>query len=181
MKIEIYQKEATRTMANLGELVHDSIHMTVGMNTEVSAELLKPLSSSNFDVVNVKEEIGDLMWYVANYATLHKLSLTTDLYKRVIVKDAKEIVEDILVCIGELQDLDKKLFAYKKPYDANKQFGFFNHLNQLILQLCETLNFNIESILQLNIDKLKSRYPEKFNEENAINRNLDVERKILEQ
>ena len=38
----------------------------------------------------------------------------------------------------------------------------------------------LSNIQQTNINKLKARFPDKFSEENAINRNLDKERKILE-
>lgn len=37
-----------------------------------------------------------------------------------------------------------------------------------------------EQILETNLAKLKARYPEKFTSENAINRDLDKERDILE-
>lgn len=182
MKIEIYQKEASRTMASLESLVLDSVHMVLGMNTEVSAELLKPLSNPDYDVVNVKEEIGDFMWYFVGYAALHNLPLTT-IKKVITVKGttAKKVIEDIISNVGELQDLDKKLLAYKKPYDKPKQYLHFYHINQLVLELCEILKFDIEAIMQTNIDKLKARYPNKFTAEAAINRNLEVERKILEQ
>lgn len=38
----------------------------------------------------------------------------------------------------------------------------------------------LQEVLQANIDKLRARYPEKFTTEDAINRNEDAERKILE-
>lgn len=184
MDLKTYQQEATRTMANLGELVNDSIHMVIGMNTEVAAELLQPLMNTNtsIDTVNIKEEIGDLMWYIANYATLHKFSLTNKLgIKYEFEPTPLEVVLDMLIDIGELQDLDKKLYAYKKPYDDTKQHMYFFHLNQLVLKLCDIFKFDFESILETNINKLKARYPEKFNSNDAINRNLDKEREILEQ
>jgi len=34
--------------------------------------------------------------------------------------------------------------------------------------------------MQINIEKLKARYPDKFTSDKAINRNLDIERKVLE-
>jgi len=34
--------------------------------------------------------------------------------------------------------------------------------------------------MENNINKLRVRYPEKFTEENALNRNLELERKVLE-
>ena len=36
-------------------------------------------------------------------------------------------------------------------------------------------------MLQMNIDKLRKRYPEKFDSDLAINRDTDAERVILEQ
>ena len=49
-----------------------------------------------------------------------------------------------------------------------------------IMNLCTFNNFDLEEILQTNIDKLRIRFPEKFTEENALNRNLEQERKTLE-
>lgn len=43
-----------------------------------------------------------------------------------------------------------------------------------------SLDWDLGKILQKNIDKLTSRYGDKFSEEKAINRNLDKERDILE-
>jgi NTP pyrophosphatase (non-canonical NTP hydrolase) len=46
--------------------------------------------------------------------------------------------------------------------------------------LCRTHGFTFEKIMDKNIAKLKARYPEKFSEADAVNRNLKKERKILE-
>ena len=48
------------------------------------------------------------------------------------------------------------------------------------MNLCTFNNFDLEEILQTNIDKLRVRFPEKFTKENALNRNLEQERKTLE-
>jgi NTP pyrophosphatase (non-canonical NTP hydrolase) len=44
----------------------------------------------------------------------------------------------------------------------------------------ERLNLPMEDLLDKNINKLKVRYPEKFTEEAATNRDLEKEREILE-
>ncbi len=49
-----------------------------------------------------------------------------------------------------------------------------------ISNLCRIKGIDLEEMMQRNIDKLKARYPEKFNQDKALNRNLDVERNILE-
>lgn len=46
--------------------------------------------------------------------------------------------------------------------------------------LNDKLDLNWAEGLQRNIAKLKARYPDKFNTTDAINRNLEVERQILE-
>lgn len=180
MRIDIYRKKAGRTMANLGLKLDDSIHMVLGMNTECS-ELLSALKQPEIDMVNVKEEVGDLMWYVANYAELHKLFINlTDQAIVVNAVTAKDYWEEIYMVVGELQDLDKKLLAYKRKYDLNIQMGLFKKLGFFIYKFCKIQNFDLEQIMQTNIDKLVARYPDKFDEDRANNRDLETERKILE-
>lgn len=185
MDYKEYKVEAGRTMAQLGELVHDSMHMVIGMNTESSAELLPALKKNQVDITNIKEEIGDLMWYVANYASIHTFDLQLtelEIIKNLNLKfhTPKDLLEEIIITIGELQDLDKKFFAYKKPYNQVEQYNLFFTLKTYIETLCYKLQFDLGKILQTNIDKLRARYPEKFTENNAVNRNLDKERQILE-
>lgn len=45
--------------------------------------------------------------------------------------------------------------------------------------LLDELDGNLKKILEVNIAKLKKRYPEKFQEHHANNRDLDAEREIL--
>lgn len=46
--------------------------------------------------------------------------------------------------------------------------------------LCDTLKLNPSVLMEKVINKLKKRYPDKFTEASAINRDLQAERKILE-
>jgi NTP pyrophosphatase (non-canonical NTP hydrolase) len=82
---------------------------------------------------------------------------------------------------GELADVFKKNLAYNKSIDWINVQEEMGDLMWYIAGLCNINNFDIEQILQVCIDKLRSRYPEKFDEDKAINRNLEDERKILEQ
>jgi NTP pyrophosphatase (non-canonical NTP hydrolase) len=82
---------------------------------------------------------------------------------------------------GELADVFKKNLAYNKPIDWTNVQEEIGDLLWYISGLCNINGFDLEEILQNNIDKLRARYPEKFDEDKAINRNLHDERKILEQ
>lgn len=79
MEINQYQQKAIRTLAKLQTPMEDDLHMLLGIQTE-SAELSdvykkKLAYNKNVDLINVKEEIGDLMWYVANFCNLNNWDL----------------------------------------------------------------------------------------------------------
>ncbi len=76
-----YQKLANRTDAPLTDRYHSmgAIHMLMGMTTEIG-ELMDPYKKNlayqkPVDIVNVKEEVGDLMWYIANFCNLNGFDL----------------------------------------------------------------------------------------------------------
>lgn len=116
MEINTYQGKAARTLAKIDGNILDDIHMVLGMQTEVAeiADVYKKCIAYKkpLDLVNIKEELGDAMWYIANLCNMH--------------------------------------------------------------------GWDLRDILDTNIAKLEARYPEKFTEEQALNRNLSVERQILE-
>jgi NTP pyrophosphatase (non-canonical NTP hydrolase) len=96
------------------------LHALLGLANEVG-EATTPVKAHIFygkkiDWINLGEEIGDMMWYIA-------------MLSRVIQKKTGLTLEDWML---------------------------------------------------RNIDKLKARFPDKFKELAAVNRDLDVERKALE-
>jgi len=121
-----YEKDSERTEKKFPEgKVLDSmqmelLHSAIGISTE-SGEILDAFKKhliygADLDIINLTEELGDIMWYVA-IMTRYLKNLTG----------------------ATLED----------------------------------------DILELNIDKLKARYPDKFTEKDALNRDLDKEREIL--
>jgi hypothetical protein len=51
---------------------------------------------------------------------------------------------------------------------------------QLSGHLSGLLEWDLHKLCEINIEKLKARYPEKFSTDKAVNRDLDTEREILE-
>lgn len=89
-------------------------------------------------------------------------------------------ISGIVTEAGELLDILKKNIAYKKPIDYVNMKEEIGDIMWYIINLCDLYNWDLEEIMETNIKKLKIRYPEKFNFENAINRNLKAERAELE-
>lgn len=75
MEIEEYQKKSRRTLSKLNSNLEDNIHMTLGLVTEAAeiADVFKKKLAYNKEVdwVNVKEELGDIMWYVSNMCNIN--------------------------------------------------------------------------------------------------------------
>lgn len=144
-------------------------HMVMGLCSETS-ELESAIEEN--DIVNIGEELADKMWYLANYCNFRNIT---------IKKPIDFIITASLVWYeSELTDLVKKYVAYNKEiFLPTEQYLVFGILSN-IMKICKDYNIDFYKILQNNIDKLRVRYPDKFSNENAINRNLDAERKELE-
>ncbi len=94
--------------------------------------------------------------------------------------DNLHMVLGMLTEVGELADVFKKNLAYGKEIDwVNVKEEIFDTM-WYVAGFCEFNNIDFEKGLENNIEKLKARYPEKFTQESALNRNLNAEREILE-
>ena len=72
--------------------------------------------------------------------------------------------------VGEFNDMVKKWVFHEKNLDmehAKKEAG---DILWYVVMLCESFGWNMEEIMQMNVDKLKARYPEGFDVERANNR-----------
>ncbi len=82
---------------------------------------------------------------------------------------------------GELQDAVKRWVAYNKPLDVVNVKEELGDLLWYMARICDELDLTFEECMARNIEKLKTRYPNKFTEHAALNRDLEAERKVLEQ
>lgn len=165
MTIAQFQKESKRTCPSLGDKL-DLAHMVLGIFSEFEEYI------NATDEVNKSEECSDMMWYIANYCTFKSWDL------EVIWKYKKFNNNSFVNNVSLLQDLIKKNLAYSKPINSEKEKEILIGLLYNISKMYG--NINIEQSLENNIAKLKIRFPDKFTEENAINRNLEQERTELE-
>ena len=72
--------------------------------------------------------------------------------------------------VGELTDMVKKWIFHEKELDddhAKKELG---DVMWYIAMICESFGWSLDEIMQMNIDKLKKRYPDGFDTERANNR-----------
>lgn len=85
---------------------------------------------------------------------------------------------------AELMDAFKRHIYYGKPLDEiniKEELGdLFWYFGVLIDELYRLFGIEVSEILEANIAKLRQRFLDKFDETQALNRDTDSERKILE-
>lgn len=81
---------------------------------------------------------------------------------------------------NEFADQLKKHLIYGKELDKTNLIEELGDICWFIALACDELGSSFEEIQQININKLKARYGEKYSDEKAINRNLNRERQYLE-
>ena len=185
------------------------LHSVVGISTELT-ELIEAIMKPQLDLVNIKEELSDAIWYCAIACDVLKIEfkdLISDSYelayeqnRNSYLKQLKKIsfLKKIVVRYqlqffinqankgaGNCLDVMKKTIYYQ-----NREFNEVKFKENLtltmasfLLILSEIVEASLEDTLQMLIDKLqKVRYKQgKFTAEEASNRDLETERKILEQ
>jgi NTP pyrophosphatase (non-canonical NTP hydrolase) len=184
MDWKTYMSESSRTFAPtfyLGEGSEETevlfdklnqLHCAIGISTEI-AEFMEAVA--NDDIVNGNEELGDILWYTANLARITHTSAWLPIQNNTM----QVFVDEWLVGVQELLDHYKKAVYYGS--DVDKQY-VATHIQQILTICCGIANntdTDIHDILDKNINKLRVRYPEKFTQDAAENRNLDAERDVL--
>lgn len=81
---------------------------------------------------------------------------------------------------GELVDQFKKHIFYGKPLDRINLIEEVGDLMWYLALLADEYDFGFDQATKVNIDKLRARFPEKFADDQALYRNLDKEREVLE-
>lgn len=86
-----------------------------------------------------------------------------------IATESGELVESVIKSLVNGKEIDR--------VNLSEEIG---DVLWYVALLCNTFGLSIENIMQQNIDKLKLRFPEKFTEEKANDRDLELERQLLE-
>jgi NTP pyrophosphatase (non-canonical NTP hydrolase) len=175
--LELSEKTLS-TQFNCEEKEQRVLHAVIGVLTEVE-ELLDNHIGDAQDTTNMLEEAGDITWYLAIIGREYQLD-----YPQIIVRSKNEdpmrLVLKIIKNTCKLLDMMKKKIYYNKPIDENLFKTITNLIMLDVSDYMNTYDIDIEKSFDINIEKLKARYGDKFSSERAINRDLETERNILE-
>ena len=171
MNTQQYQQQAKRTCASLGRHELDLSHMALGLNSEI-VELDEAINNKDF--VNIKEEIGDCFFYLINTFYFLNVEATNMSY---LIPVGDDHVKQLYNLVSEYQNDLKRHIAYGKGLKTVN----LNQVQMKLMEIVTLYDFDLTEILDKNIAKLKKRFPDKFTQDKAINRDTNAERKILEE
>jgi NTP pyrophosphatase (non-canonical NTP hydrolase) len=197
-----YQQLAARTCPDLGTLEKNLVHMNLGIITEIgeSLDVIKKLVAYNraMDMVNFGEELADIAWYAVNKDRILALEANLGEGHTLFYGNTKDwlLSDDVKgvasITLQKLTEIDLTLEYFPMTAfgavlaNVGEELGgardpqLSEYILTLLAQLCEAYNLDFFQILTNNIAKLQVRYPEKFTNEAALNRDLVAERAELE-
>jgi NTP pyrophosphatase (non-canonical NTP hydrolase) len=166
-----YQELAQRTCADLGNKKLNNLHMKMGLITELAEAIdvykKKIAYKKDIDYVNLQEElIGDTLFYAVNYCRMNDIELPK--------------LKENIYSTDSFDDIDYVIWLFELIELSIKPKKNIQNIIQTIYIISVYLNFDFYQSLTNNINKLMVRYPEKFDTDKAINRDLETERKRLE-
>jgi len=187
MTPKIYVKESARTDAPTDK-VEERLKTIPGLDIVLTSNL-RTFVSEGEDLDKLKKLIfygkGELSEKEYEGNTFSEGRLVDEKFAKTlhgilgIATESGELVEALLNNITSNEKVDENTVL--KEIDSVNLEEEIGDLFWYIALLCRTYNFDIEKLMQKNIDKLKLRFPNKFSEEKAINRNVEKERVVLEE
>ncbi len=178
-----YVQDAIRTESKIDNITTDQFNLVELLKAYVAiGNLLDDIKKNTF----YNKPIDPIKWdanrltaiqHISKVDKFNKLpiipltSIDPRLFHAIIgiATESTELVEAILKALSTNSDIDH--------VNVLEEFGDIFWYTAIAI---DSTNADWDSILATNIAKLKKRYPEKFTSDDAINRDLESERKILE-
>ena len=167
------------------------LHAGLGLSSEME-ELVDAVvdpGSRELDWVNISEEGGDLLWYVGiavnafgfDHDEISSEESGVEKYVEKYSRDcALAAISGLTLGVGKYNDILKKHLMYGREIDTALTKRTLTGICCAVSGLAIVCGTTIEKLRETNIEKLKARYGDKFTEAAALNRDLETERKILE-
>lgn len=169
-----YENLASTTCKDLGTEANNILHMKMGIITEAAevVDILKKKHAygKDIDFPHLKEELGDLLWYAANYCKFMNMD-----FANVIDNITYEPLYDRSTDFS-MYELMELIVINATALDINSIYDIID----LTLYAIEQVDGNLDEILTTNIKKLAARYPEGFSSYYALNRDLNKEKNIID-
>lgn len=170
MRINVYQKKATRTDQYKGAKNLNAYISPLGLIGEIGSlasvykKYLRDKNAYKSFHEDAIEELGDTLWYVASIASAHNVTLNAPANLKKVNKNFKnsdQFTITSLEHIDELLNLASKLFHERKLNPNHKPKDVQAELNEalrLLSLMCNLIGAKLSTIMDANLDKTIKRW-----------------------
>lgn len=190
MDLKQYVQDAIRTESKIDEVVTDRALLMSMLKTYIAA-------GSVLDMIKKNVFYGkaiDRDRFNLHLSSIIQAGITTEMFSNITVNGQQYTTPPTTIDINprlfhaligiltestELAEALEKIIVTGSADDVNilEEFGDIAWYEAIGI---DELDGDFETILNTNIEKLRKRFPEKFTSEHAIDRDIEVERKTLE-
>jgi len=183
MTLDEYSQRAL-AFANVRDVAYNLRHGAIGVFTEVGelcdAYKRQVIYGKPVDLPNLREEVGDVMWYANLLCATLGMRFQNDLTD---ARDRQSFFStcallgltagNILAMVDNITTDERRAeLSFDLPYAVES-------LIHSTAALAEQFGFTLEECAYYNIAKLDVRYKGGFSAESALNRDLDAEKAAL--
>lgn len=72
--------------------------------------------------------------------------------------------------VGEFNDMVKKWIFHEKEFDPDHAMKELGDILWYVAMICHSFGWSMDTVMQMNVDKLKARYPDGFDVELSAHR-----------
>ena len=192
IKFDEYQAETRRTSPNEKDKLGALANFSMGLSGE-SGEVLELIHNFLFnnpilDKEKVAKELGDVMWYISRIADILNIPLSVvastsriDVLQLLKADAIFEIERDQLrnlnrlsmqlsIRSGVIVDHMKKVCFQGRELDEDLVLGNLEEALFLTSQIAYVLEYKLSEVVNMNVTKLRKRYPNGFEVKRSENR-----------
>lgn len=170
MELNKFQALSKRTMPFKGE-PKNNVEYENGLTNYalgLIGECAEVLDAAN-DREAILKEIGDVAHYAFGLLTFldEEYEPLINYYVEGLWED---VIDKIIILSGEISEEVKKFVFHRHELNSSKVKTALKMLIKNLIELAVFYDSTLEQICEMNIDKLKKRYPESFNVEDSKKR-----------
>jgi NTP pyrophosphatase (non-canonical NTP hydrolase) len=192
IKFDEYQSETKRTSPDEKDVIAALENFSMGLSGE-SAEVVEIVHDFLFgspllDKEKLAKELGDVMWYIARTSGVLGRSLSNvagisriDAFQLINANEIFEIERDqlrnlnrlsmkLVATTGVITDHMKKVRFQGREIDLDLVVHQLDRALVLVSQIAYVIEYKLTAVIDMNVKKLRTRYPNGFEIKRSENR-----------
>ena len=165
------------------------LHMSLGISNEIgelheATDIHEKSDKPKSELLLIREEIGDLCWYTAGVCDVMELQfihiMKAEPFDPESLADLDIVFKQIAIGAGRIAEQVKKHVFYGKQFDHGVIVVGLGEVAEAAMSLALFYDLDFNKILVDNIAKLAARFPDKFTETDAVNRDKNAEYEAMD-